>query len=1252
MTQKPVYLCYAPADNDFAQRLRQHLEANKFPVTDLPRAAADPPDTLPPEGSRQIGEAQCVVVVVTNALYTHRLCVLELLHAIKKKQRLIPVVWQHTSPTDIRANPPANWTTFEADFQTIKTAVDCLDWIIFTQPELGAADPFDLHASILEKTISTHEPFIFSAFMSYNRLNGDLVRAVKSQLKQMLYNLWFDADNIPKARPWLDEIKAGIDRSNNCLLFVSSSWLGSDNCDAEWVYAQERCKRMIPIFFAELDVDNEGKPIADTPLREPNLDSILKVYRARKASGSWEQLGKMSDADVRAFFEERLDRLRAADPVYVPAKYLDTGGKLDPAFFNDPAFHEIRNRLNANSEYLTEHTKLLLRAVDHQQGNGRLLNAREWWAESRWLSRSLDESPPPSPLHWRYVQQSLRWLLARSAALGFLVAVIFAGFTTLSASEAQARAALAEQEVEAQRALNAEINNRLQTQAQSAQQRAIALNGQPRRPALAHNQNALWVSLGDQVQQIALDGRLLGEAVPAGPDAGTPVVDGDLVWVVGVDRLTRIDATGVQPPKAQTIGVNLSQPMIIGDWVWVHSGLSNTLTRIRRAGGEPGGQVALSPDEQVVIAGGGYLWSWDDNRLRRVRAPGEQQIFDGFGDIHSAAFAEERLWLAAGGQLYRVNPADGAAEAVTAVASSLEAPLVAGGAAWAIARAANLVYGFDAQTLAVRYQIEVNAPHRLFYTEGRLWVFTSADVVYVYDTESGQPIAELPLPGSNRVDALVNDGENVWIAPADQGTVWVARQSDGVIYREFQPCDGRVLPPVYDGAAMWFACPDNARLVSMPASMYFFGERTIQPDTGDHRPVARGQRLWMTQEATGRVLVYDMLTGQGAVAADFGSALLPLIDDGTDYLWTAVAATGEIVRFSPETFTFTAAQPAYMQRRSLGHAVYALHLVDTVVWALHNDTSTDDAPNYSLVNRDSLEVVTQNRLALVPMGLTAANGYAWMPVSTLLEGKLYRIDAATGLNPLLLEIEDTDFGAWPGVLADDSLWFSVVVAPTDELIPQLTGMILPGHQLDTSPFSVRQLDPETAAWGQRWPLPGPTSGALWDGEYLWYTLLTAPSVPVVGEQESGIGKFALRLSDGAITPETPGGWSFCEYVDPADGQRRFGTTGNLYRFGDLLFSGCLDHARDVAVFRRQPSPDLLTVHRNVGLFPWEPASDGNVIWMTFRDSDNAAVFDLVTGDLLRVVGLRRAPTPPLIAGDSVWIYHSGDDVLQRLALRP
>lgn len=513
-----------------------------------------------------------VVVLISNDTFSNYRCCREIELAVEQQMRILPLEWRGFDVDVVMGRlSTSGWPddipedAIRQRLEVIKHEIGKRHWVSFGNYHqsivAGTSDQeeYQLQARRLQRAILGSSQ-TQDALISYSRRNTGFVEPFKSRLDAELDGVWFDQDDIPYGANWLNEIQRGIESAKNCLFFVTNDWLASQICNDEYAHARQYNKRIVAIILEDYDVDAVEQIIQNKPWDRVPPEQVHNTIRE-----TWQQLNTAQ--------AERYVDLPLPNSCYEVIDGRKKLVKYNAKCMDDRTFQALLDRLNADNEHVTRHTELLIAALQHERGEGRLMTFGEYWQAWRWLATSDEQIPKPTNAHHLYVRNSLTNFLARLFGVAFtlssIIAMIILAFATLriQADEARLRQAEAEQraiasELDAAEAreqtalvraesaeeIAAETSKRLQTQAQLGQQRIIDLIGAPSRPVIAGP--SLYVTLSEDtgyVQRFNLNGLAQGDPIPVGISPSAPVVDDQYIWVTSsVDNtLTRIERTDI-----------------------------------------------------------------------------------------------------------------------------------------------------------------------------------------------------------------------------------------------------------------------------------------------------------------------------------------------------------------------------------------------------------------------------------------------------------------------------------------------------------------------------------------------------------------------------------------------------------------------------------------------------------------------------------------------------------------------------------
>jgi hypothetical protein len=129
-------------------------------------------------------------------------------------------------------------------------------------------------------------------FISYSRKDADFVRRLSNALANAQREAWVDWRDIPPTAEWLEEIRSGIENSDNFLFVISPDSVESPICQSELSHAVQLNKRMIPLLYRDVP-----SPALTGPLGKIHF----LFFRARSAP-RWMSSARRSAALALPYF--------------------------------------------------------------------------------------------------------------------------------------------------------------------------------------------------------------------------------------------------------------------------------------------------------------------------------------------------------------------------------------------------------------------------------------------------------------------------------------------------------------------------------------------------------------------------------------------------------------------------------------------------------------------------------------------------------------------------------------------------------------------------------------------------------------------------------------------------------------------------------------------------------------------------------------------------------------------------------------
>ena len=295
--------------------------------------------------------------------------------------------------------------------------------------------PTTLHEAFILESDAKSTQLNTEVFVSYSRTDGDFARKLNNELQLNGKTTWFDQDSIASGADFQQEIYKGIAGADNFLFIISPHAINSPYCADEVAYAQKLNKRFVTLLLQEVDT---------------------KTLPTALAAVQWINF-RPQNADFHT------------------------------------AFSELVRTLEIDREYVQNHTKWSLRAMEWSANNkdrDLLLRGSELSVADFWLQESEKNAkqPRPSRLQQEYILKSKEELAAAVAGerrkarvlqallfaailllIGALIAGGFAYKQSIVAEQEAANAQIAQQKAEK----NAQLAQKATQQALDEKNKAL-----------------------------------------------------------------------------------------------------------------------------------------------------------------------------------------------------------------------------------------------------------------------------------------------------------------------------------------------------------------------------------------------------------------------------------------------------------------------------------------------------------------------------------------------------------------------------------------------------------------------------------------------------------------------------------------------------------------------------------------------------------------------------------------------------------
>lgn len=222
-------------------------------------------------------------------------------------------------------------------------------------------------------------------FISYSRLDDSFAGQLREAMVAQQQTVWIDWASIPASQAWWEEIKRGIEGSNNFVVILSPNSMASPMCQMEIEYARQLKKRIIPVLYQKYE-------------REASIVAITKRLAKPEEKVTREIWGSRQIYDVFDANDTRLQEIN-----YFPFHEEQVRGDFAGRF------GKLLDVVQTDFLHTEQHTTLQLRAqewVRRNRDSGFLLVETELLNAEAWLEKATGKNPEPTDLHREYIESS------------------------------------------------------------------------------------------------------------------------------------------------------------------------------------------------------------------------------------------------------------------------------------------------------------------------------------------------------------------------------------------------------------------------------------------------------------------------------------------------------------------------------------------------------------------------------------------------------------------------------------------------------------------------------------------------------------------------------------------------------------------------------------------------------------------------------------------------------------------------------
>ena len=91
-------------------------------------------------------------------------------------------------------------------------------------------------------------------FVSYSRIDGDVVDQIVARLEQDGFKIWIDREEIKAGELWHETVVQAIDNAYAFILMLSPNSTASDNVRREVDLAEDANKELVPVLLAPVNL--------------------------------------------------------------------------------------------------------------------------------------------------------------------------------------------------------------------------------------------------------------------------------------------------------------------------------------------------------------------------------------------------------------------------------------------------------------------------------------------------------------------------------------------------------------------------------------------------------------------------------------------------------------------------------------------------------------------------------------------------------------------------------------------------------------------------------------------------------------------------------------------------------------------------------------------------------------------------------------------------------------------------------------
>jgi|GEM_PF-4373192 len=1137
-------------------------------------------------------------------------------------------------------------------------------------------------------------------FISYNRKEEPFVRALSSALEQRNIDTWVDLNRDDDAGlnpgdPWAEQLRSAIAGADVFLVVATQHYMNSEVCNQELALARQQRMKMLVVLRSEnfLDATFKDQIIGKSygELAKENSSGVIDSFE------QWDFLRSIHIEPRNLITQDEL-----------PA-HIDRLVDIIRTDYNLIKWHTALTRRAAEwrKQLEAENVDSGVNGLPGQ-AESQLLRGAELDSVIAWRGEVLEQYSPNNVRKMisigvelnQYIDASIenrdaeraqaareeqkrqtRWNRFIRGAL--IIVALLAVAAIVAAIEADEQAGIARDErdranTERDRAEeNAEdLNDQLQTFVLDNEIAFWPLERRATVPVILENQVWFGERGSTAIQPRWVDnGDVANAPITVSESVLPPVSDGRFVWVASVtDRLlSRID-----PQTYDAFQVELpyepQEIIFVSSYVWIRA--ENGFIQLDAGTLQILNVVDVGSNIFQVSVGSNHLWTVE-GRTQDVVAINAQdatmQRVAGIGASEAPiVYHSEQgdvVWQVMGTSLAQWQAEPLQTQVTIPFEGQLQQVAIGEGRLWVLGKIGDsqVIYQLDPYSGETIQQVAVTLPteaNQLYEVAGRLWVLTGGRSVGVYVAESLEPLRVVELADSSDLTTPVLADRLLWFTNRDSQVIYAFDVTDGELVRRLPLCNNPTTP-VFDGVYLWVSCRDieNPQIARIPGYLYYHGVGDIQEiaeyrnNSRPHIPIWDGDRLWMVQEAEGWLVVFDPKQGCTIGSLNLGTYPIELYFDGR-YVWASLET--EVPEYALLRFdtlnesalsVCDAGQLQPDDRLPYPNEITKVQPVEDTIWIYYFTEPVSQATpaaasldeTQSLLGLQILDTDLnvlepidwgQTRsLAIVDVIFDEGSNHWWAVTNGVTSSTFYQLDYdASTLQFKVVNSYEVPYMASVPVIHDGVLWFSSLF---DGGLGSLNDLQVLGGD---GAGSIVGVDLATNEVVTDYRLDGSPYPLIEAGEYLWFTQSTdTPAMFIMPD----------RRQDANAMVFSPRTREIVETFTPCVGMRQpFYDSAHHHIWLTCLGSG--GAPGDVQVIDTESLEEVI-YHRDLGEVAWDPIIIDDEVWIVYRGSSTAVVFDIESGEIVERYKFSNSPSPPVLDTlGNFWIMNSGNGTLQKV----